>query len=67
MTSIVLFLLAIAYLIWKRNVGREEPALLQGLPSGAARKAALAAQAAAAATTSGGKGHGPGRGGYGRA
>jgi len=58
-TSIVLFLLAIAYLIWKRNVGREEPALLQGLPSGAARKAALAAQAAAAATTSGGKGPDP--------
>ena len=39
-TSIVLFLLAIAYLIWKRHVGREDPASLQGLPSGAARKAA---------------------------
>ncbi len=47
-TSMVLFVLAIAYLIWKRNVGREDPALLQGLPSGAARKAALAAEAAAA-------------------
>jgi prolipoprotein diacylglyceryl transferase len=47
-TSIVLFLLAVAYLIWKRNVGREDPALLQGLPGGAARKAALAALAAEA-------------------
>jgi len=65
-TSIVLFLLAVAYLIWKRNVGREDPALLRGLPSGAARKAALLAEANAATGTadpdpgeSGGAGAGP--------
>jgi len=58
-TSIVLFVLAIAYLIWKRNVGREDPALLQGLPSGAARKAALAAEAIPAAAVAG-SGSGPG-------
>jgi prolipoprotein diacylglyceryl transferase len=51
-TSIVLFGLAVLYLIVRRKDGREDPALLQGLPSGAARKAALAAEAAAATAPS---------------
>ena len=48
-TSIVLFVAAVIYLIVRRNVGREDPALLQGRASGAERVAELDEETAAVA------------------